>query len=406
MMNANNANKPNLGIVANAVSDEGKNVYLTKFINTLKPLSNEIFVIDGDFPEVPDKKIHIIRIKADEKKESMLIRSIKCILTQLRFSINLIKISKKIDVILFFGATELIPLLLMKFMRKKMIIIAGGSASKSADNVYRERLFGLGSFVFLRILKTLEKIGLTFSDRIIVQSTSVIDFLDLGRYRQKIAVAGEYMDLNFFQIKKELWKRKNLIGFLSRLKEGKGVMNFVESMPLVLKKSNNVEFLIGGYGPLQSKIEDKIKENNLSQSANLVGYIPRNELIDYLNELKLFVLPSYSEGLPIAVLEAMACGTPVLATPVGGIPDVIKDGETGFILENNSPECIAENIRKVLNCSNLNEITKNARKIIEKEYSYEAAVERYRKILENIQGGMTDDPHSLIISLNKMSKLR
>ncbi len=379
-----NSKKPNIGIIANPVADEGKNIYLTKFINILKPLSNEIFVIDGDFPEVPDKRIHIIKIKADEKKESMLIRVIKAIIVQLRFSSNLMKISKNIDIVIFFGATTILPMFSAKLMRKRTIVIAGGSAWKPTYKIYRERLFGLGGFVFPRILKTLEKIGLTFSDRIIVQSTSVIDFLDLNRYRQKIAVAGEYMDLNFFQIKKELKKRKNLIGFLSRLKEGKGVMNFVESMPLVLKKSNNVEFLIGGYGPLQSKIEDKIKENNLSQSANLVGYIPRNELVDYLNELKLFVLPSYSEGLPIVVLEAMACGTPVLATPVGGIPDVIRDGETGFVLENNSPECIAKNVIRALEHPNLDEIVKNARKVIEKEYCYEAAVERYSNILDNI----------------------
>jgi len=83
-------------------------------------------------------------------------------------------------------------------------------------------------------------------------------------------------------------------------------------------------------------------------------------------------------------IGAMACGTPVLATPVGGIPDVIKDEETGFILEDNSPECIAENVIRALNHPDLDRIVKNARKLIEERYTYEAAVERYRKILENI----------------------
>ena len=78
----------------------------------------------------------------------------------------------------------------------------------------------------------------------------------------------------------------------------------------------------------------------------------------------------------------MGCGTPVLATPVGGIPDVIKDEETGFIMKDKSPECIAENIIKALKHPNIEEIVKNARKQIEGEYTYGAAVERYRKILE------------------------
>ena len=376
--------KHTLGIIANAVSDEGKNAYLTKFINILKPLSNEIFVIDGDFPKSSDKRIHVIKVKADEKKESILIRSIKFILTQLRFSINLMKISKNIDIVIFFGTVEIIPIIFAKLMRKRTIVMAGGSAWKSADKIYRERLSRLSAFVFPRILKTLERIDFSLSDRIIVQSTSVIDFLDLGRYRQKLASGGEYIDMNVFQMKKELKKRKNLVGYIARLSEGKGVMNFVKAMPLVLEKSNTVEFLIGGYGPLQNKIGAKTKEDNLSQNANLVGYIHPNELVDHLNQLKLFVLPSYSEGLPIGVLEAMACGTPVLATPVGGIPDVIKDGETGFIIENNTPECIAKNVIRTLEHPNLEEIVKNARKVIEKEYGYEAAVERYSKILENI----------------------
>ena len=77
----------------------------------------------------------------------------------------------------------------------------------------------------------------------------------------------------------------------------------------------------------------------------------------------------------------MACGTPVLATSVGGVPDLIKDGETGFIMEDNSPKCIAENVTRALKYPNLEDIVKNARKLIEKEYTYEAAVERYRRIL-------------------------
>lgn len=382
-----NSKKHNIGIIANPVSDEGKNVYLAKFINILKPLSKEIFVIDGDFPESSDRKIHIIKIKADLKRESMLIRSIKFILVQMRFSFNLIKISKKIDIAIFFGAPMILPMLSAKLMRKRTIVIAGGSAWKTTDKVYRERLFGLGGFVFPRILKTLEKIGLAFSDQIIVYSESVIKFLGLERYKDKISIISNiYLDLKKYKITKNLEDKRNLIGFISRLNEGKGIMNFVNAIPLILKESDDLEFLIGGDGPLFDKIKIVLEDKGLHDRVKLTGWIPHDELPDNLNELKLLVFPSYSEGLPNIVSESMACGTPVLATPVGGVPDLIKDEETGFIMESNSPECIAKNVIRALNHPDLDRIVKNARKLIEEKYTYKTAVERYRVMLNNLGG--------------------
>lgn len=84
----------------------------------------------------------------------------------------------------------------------------------------------------------------------------------------------------------------------------------------------------------------------------------------------------------------MVCGTPVPATSVGGVPDLIKNGKTGFILEDNLPECIVENVIMASNQQNLNKIAENARKlikykIIEKDYTYAAAVGRHIKILDN-----------------------
>ncbi|MFC2005289.1 glycosyltransferase, partial [Chloroflexota bacterium] len=72
----------------------------------------------------------------------------------------------------------------------------------------------------------------------------------------------------------------------------------------------------------------------------------------------------------------------VLATPVGGIPDVIKDGKTGFMLQDNSPECIAMNVIKILEHPNLDRISENARELIEQEYTYQTVVKRYQQILQ------------------------
>lgn len=383
--------KPNIGIIANPVSDEGKNVYLAKFINVLKPLSNEIFVINGDFFESSEKRIHIIKIKADEKEESMLIRSIKFILVQMRFCLILAKISKNIDIIIFFNVTSILPILSAKLARKKTIIIAGGSAWKTTAKLYEGRLFGLGGVIFPFILKSLERIGLTISDRIVVYSESGIKFLGLGKYKDKISIISNiYLDQKKYRITKNLEDKRNLIGFISRLNEGKGILNFVNAIVQVLNMRENFEFVIGGDGPLFDIIMNELKNNGLQKKITLTGWIPHDEIPANLNELKLLVLPSYSEGLPNIVSEAMACGAPVLATPVGGIPDLIEDGETGFIMETNSPDGIAKDIIRALNHPNIKEIAKNARKLIESGYTYEAAVGRYRKLLSDLGGEESD----------------
>ena len=81
----------------------------------------------------------------------------------------------------------------------------------------------------------------------------------------------------------------------------------------------------------------------------------------------------------------MGCGTPVLVTSVGSIPDVIKDGNIGFIMKDNSSECIAETVIRALEHLELEKIVKNARALVEWEFTYEAVVERYRTILKELQ---------------------
>jgi glycosyltransferase involved in cell wall biosynthesis len=97
-------------------------------------------------------------------------------------------------------------------------------------------------------------------------------------------------------------------------------------------------------------------------------------------------LPSQpTEGLPTVILEAFACGTPVYATPVSGVPDVIRNKETGFIMGNVDTEIIIEEITNIFMSDDLSQISETGRQLIEDQYSFDAAVGRYRKILNDIQ---------------------
>ena len=135
---------------------------------------------------------------------------------------------------------------------------------------------------------------------------------------------------------------------------------------------------------MKESIEASLQEGDISARVDLPGWISHNDLPRYLNQLRLLVLPSYTEGLPNIMLEAMACGTPVLATSVGAVPDVIIDGKTGFIMENNSPECIAENVVRALEHPDLEQIAEAGRRFVEENFTFERVVERWKEVLDEI----------------------
>ncbi len=213
------------------------------------------------------------------------------------------------------------------------------------------------------------------SDRIILYSKRLIKEWNLEKYQHKISITHEhFLDVDKFKIKNKIDERKNLVGYIGRLSEEKGVLNFVKAIPEIIKEKDNLKFLIGGDGGLRDEIEKYINEKNLNNKVKFVGWISHNELSNYMNELKLLVIPSYTESGPIIALEVMACGTPILATRIGHVLENVKDGETGFIMENNSPECIARNVIRALSHPNLEQVAKNARILIETEFTYEKAV--------------------------------
>jgi glycosyltransferase involved in cell wall biosynthesis len=123
----------------------------------------------------------------------------------------------------------------------------------------------------------------------------------------------------------------------------------------------------------------------LTDKVNIVGWVRHEQLPDYLNKMKLIVMPSLTEGLPNVMLEAMACGTPILATPVGAIKDIIADGSNGFIIQENLPEKIAQDVNTILTSKKMELVSQNAMNMVKTDYSFDAAVTRYQIILDSIK---------------------
>jgi glycosyltransferase involved in cell wall biosynthesis len=189
-----------------------------------------------------------------------------------------------------------------------------------------------------------------------------------------------------FKIIKEFDNRENTVGYIGRFSKEKGILNFVQAMQFLLKEKSSIQFLLCGSGELLREVKKSIKNENLGTNVKLRDWVPHEKIPELLNELKLLILPSYTEGLPNIMLEAMACGTPVLAMPVGAIPDIIKDGETGFLLKSNHPKHIADKIIELLNKPELLEkVSKNAYNYVRENSSYEKTLESWRKIIREIE---------------------
>jgi len=187
-------------------------------------------------------------------------------------------------------------------------------------------------------------------------------------------------------IKKRINERANGVGYIGRFADEKGNLNPVKSISLVLNRRKDVCFELCGEEELSDEIRKIIQHESLGAYVRLTGWISYADIQNFLNEFKLLVLPSYTEGLPNIMLEAMASGTPVLATQVGVIPDIIKDNENGFLLRSNGSKHITERIVELLNKPELLEkVSINAYNYARAKFSYEKTLQIWRKILKELE---------------------
>ncbi len=131
----------------------------------------------------------------------------------------------------------------------------------------------------------------------------------------------------------------------------------------------NISLIVIGKGEEGPKLQKLVDSLNLTERVKFLGFIPHNEIPDYLSVCDIFIRPSRSEGFGNSFIEAMAAKLPVIATPVGGIPDFLTDNETGVFCSPDNPQSIVKAVNKILSDENLKtQIVKNA---------YERVVERY-----------------------------
>lgn len=139
-----------------------------------------------------------------------------------------------------------------------------------------------------------------------------------------------------------------LVLYLGRLATVKGPGHFVDAARIVLQEHRDATFVVVGDGHLRPELEEAVRAAGVTEHFFFAGHVRHEEVGRWLSAADLFVLPSLSEGVPHALLEAFAFGLPVVASAVGGVPEVVSDGVNGYLVSPADPSDLARRILSLL----------------------------------------------------------
>jgi N-acetyl-alpha-D-glucosaminyl L-malate synthase BshA len=226
------------------------------------------------------------------------------------------------------------------------------------------------------------------SDKVVCVSKQVKDYLEsAGVKKEKLEIIYTGIDTDKFKpfsdynLRREFNINENtiIIGIVAVLRAAKRHIDLLEAV----KEIDNVKVVIVGNGPQEMNIKNFIKKNNLENKVLMLGH--REDIDKILPNFDIFVLPSNLEALGTALLEAQACGVPVVASRVGGIPECVSEDKTGFLFEKENVKDLREKLINLIENKNLrDEFSKNARKWIENNFSTQKMVKDTENLYKRI----------------------
>lgn len=275
------------------------------------------------------------------------------------------------------------------FLEKKSLVVTAhttlfGEGKGIGIPVGRSVFDKITSFYYKKV-RFLDKKAYNKAKTIIAVNDNIKDELErvYKINKEKITTIYNGVNTEIFYAMKNRHKIKEELGldsqtfvvlYVGRLVARKNVGLLIEAMHHLRRE--NIVTLIVGKGPKEAALKRMIKHLGLGTSVKFVGYVKDSDLVRIYNAADVLVLPSVYEGMPLNVLEAMACGVPTIAANFQGVENIIQHGENGIILEKTSVECLAKKIahlhRKPEVCRNM---SAKAIQIIKERFSWQKTVE-------------------------------
>jgi len=195
------------------------------------------------------------------------------------------------------------------------------------------------------IFKILRKILYPFADSIVVQTKDIKNYFS-PKIQRKISIIYNPISSNFINGSAINSKTKNQIITVGRLTDQKNHLLLIKAFESIRKEIPDFKLKIYGIGPLKNSLDFYIAEKGLKGSIELLG--ATNNIVEVMNESKLFILSSNFEGMSNALIEAMYVGLPVISTRISGSSDLINDGVNGLLIDINNQNQLEEAIKKII----------------------------------------------------------
>lgn len=347
--------------------------------------------------------VHVHRFRWMEPKEfkaliyfSGFIDNLRLITYLISLFFSLIWITRRYNLEIYHAhhtiPTGFVAIIVSKFLRIPVVITAHlmDITTHGADAGPLENIVDFESnFIFKRLIT----FSLNSANKIIAVSEDLAGRIRKIGINNDLMVLRNAVDIGRFKPRKNVELRYEygiaddeiLILFIGHLEPFKGVFELITAFNEVNKSDSKTKLMLIGEGQQKQEVQKEISRFSLDDSVIFTGKVSPETIERYYQMADIFTLPSYTEGLPLVVIEAMACGLPVVVSTVGGIPELIEDSVNGYLIPPKNYEKLAEKLNSLVADEKLRaKFGEKALQTVDDEFNINKKVDKLKDIYADL----------------------